>query len=402
MDFCNFYGISLTQLLTQGVDNDTLSNLAGYLNNSFDKEKLVNFKKELESFVDFFSRIENKEIMEMVEYTPEDKNKNKMISTRTELLDLHEQRVKSSRRKSTRVKRTDRFLDKTSPNSDIDSKHILTDEHLRLLKQFIKYQNVLITPKKSRINPNLEIVSIVNLDGNLETLNDLEISIAQYFGQRIRIRKHLVDGLDVNAVNDAVIFNMTVSAIIASSGERLLNYLFTSFKNKTDTHNSSFYYDVYDNVMRLNSLVTDNVRPNQVKEESKEILYEKSAEGAEHREFIENLRIINPNFYNNPKPLYYISQLYESVKDINVDSYNSIFRIDKTKDEYEKAFTHLAELGLVGLNFNPIAMMETEIKGLTLEKDDQITVDPNSECAYNFNIAARFMDTIILKEGDSL
>lgn len=405
MDFCNFYGISLPQLLSRGVDSETINNLASYLNNSFDKEKLVNFKSELDCFVDFFNRIEDKEVKIPEAYTEDEKQESEIISVRSELLKLHEQRIKDlNRQKNARVKRTDRIRGASSPKPDVNTENILSDTDLNIIKNFIRYQNVDIIPKQSRHSEGMEYVRIINLDGNIETLNDLEIKIAQYFGMRVKMRKHIINGLDVNNKSDAVMFNTTVNAIIASNGERLLNFLYSSFKNKNEGHNSSFYTEVHKNVMDLLHLINTESADKHDSEDSKEIIYEKNEKGALHREFINELFSVNPNLSSNSDPLYYISRLYENIRNIDVDMYNSIFRVDRpyTSDDYENAFKHLTELGLVGLNFKPILMMKNEIRGLSFEKDAQVHINPNSECAYNFNIAARFVDTIILNEGDSL
>ena len=408
MEFCRFYGVSLPQLILAGVNENTITHLASYLNNSFDAEKLKDFKRELEALVGFFDRIRDKKLyaIEPDKYSSEkEKAEYKLFIQRKKYIDAHERRLKASKSTTGINTRTRKFGRPEPPKpaqSEANNKDILPDDIYQELKRFIRYNNVRLLPTESRSGETY--LQIQNLNNSIETLNELEITICEFFGDKIKLREHLISKLDDIKDTTATVFNIPISTVLSSNGEKLLNFLYGRCK-KENAQSDNFYFTLYKELEDFYKLVFEEEEGNNNEIELTEISYEKSQQGYEHEKFIESVRKLNPILAKNEEALYYVSELYLSLVRVDEDLCQNNFRLEEgkyTKADYEKAFSHLAQLGLVGLGFNSVDMLKDAIKDISFSIDNRIFVAEDSECATNINLSKRFADTIIMREGDNM
>lgn len=361
MEFCKFYGISVPQLLLLNNLSD-VTELAGYLNNPLDFDKLQDFKQEIEFFVDFFQRAFPRQPLS------KSRLKNDIDYTRWTLYENH---INRRRNKQPEAK--------------------LSREELAIVNDVLRYKN--ISTFSQIVDRNGDIVNLVQNDGD-----DSAEVICAYFRSKIEFVPILLDKLNFTENKDSTIFGMTVMSIVQSNAVRLLNLIRAKFKNPKEEHSKAVFDEFDKNISLLESLINDT--RNQKSTKTQRINYEVNYTSEQQKQDMELARSKNKALQKNPAGFKKLCELYNLLDGLDVDAYNSLFGLNKTKEEYEDIFEKLTDLGLVGLNFNALDFFKEFINTMSFSSEDKIVIHSESECAENIHLARRFLDTVKLKVGD--
>lgn len=357
MEFCRYYGMSVPQLLLLNNLSD-VPELAGYLNNPLDFEKLQDFKKEIEFFVDFFQQAQPR--------MPISKSRLKtdIDYTRWDLYEKHN---------DIRYRRKG---------------YKLSPEELEVINNVLRYKNI-------------SYFNTVYIDWRNEAikLSEEEAAICSYFRTKLEVVPKLLEKLNFTESKESTVFNMTVMSIVSNNADRLLSVFSTKFKDPKEKF-SDAVYDEYDkNLALLESLIQEPGTKSQKKSSAKPDVEFTSIQ---QRDDMLAARDKNVSLRKNPAGFNKLCELYDLLNNIDADTYNSAFGLDLTREEYEVIFDHLADLGLVGLNFCALDFFKEFINTISFSSEDKIVIQPDSLCAQNLNLLRRFLDTIRTKVGDEI
>lgn len=358
MEFCRYYGMSVPQLLLLNNLSD-VPELAGYLNNPLDFEKLQDFKKEIEFFVDFFQQAQPR--------MPISKSRLKtdIDYTRWDLYEKHN---------DIRYRRKG---------------YKLSPEELEIINNVLRYKNI-------------SYFNTVYIDWRNEAIKlseEEEAAICSYFRTKLEVVPKLLEKLNFTESKESTVFNMTVMSIVSNNADRLLSVFSTKFKDPKEKF-SDAVYDEYDkNLALLESLIQEPGTKSQKKSSAKPDVEFTSIQ---QRDDMLSARDKNVSLRKNPAGFNKLCELYDLLNNIDADTYNSAFGLNLTREEYEVIFDHLADLGLVGLNFCALDFFKEFINTISFSSEDKIVIQPDSLCAQNLNLLRRFLDTIRTKVGDEI
>lgn len=95
-----------------------------------------------------------------------------------------------------------------------------------------------------------------------------------------------------------------------------------------------------------------------------------------------------------------LTRLYNLSKLFTVDFYNSIFELDLTKEEYEKVFKELEDIGIVGLGFYSDKLFLDCIRKYNISEYTRTVINSEDELAKNIKLVNRACHSRLEFGGD--
>lgn len=353
MDFCKFYGIAATKLAMMTLSNNELDEYVSYLNNKVDVRILQDFKYELDYLTRFLTKVIN------VEYTSP-----------------------ADRKLAMRIQRN---MVAKATGMEISKRFKMTDEEID-------------EAKKTLENADCSLSSVVTLDnGDNIALSNAQISIIEYFRGRQKVVDRYASRVITRSFSEKLVFDKKLKHVVVSTGWGIKNSVMTNIAQagRNEAALRSLYDRYKEDLELMKSFIVQPkseeelaLMEKKVKEEallkkrnediSKGLISIHSkpdyASALSDEDWSKFNKILStcPGIYSNEVLRKVAYQVFNRIKDIDVDFYNIKFGLDLTKEEYEKEFEGLSKLGLVGLDFYTLDFFKLFLNNATFASEIQI------------------------------
>lgn len=353
MDFCKFYGIAATKLAMMTISNNELDEYVSYMNNKVDVRILQDFKYELEYLNRFLTKVVT------VEYTSPAHRK----------LSMRVNRNMTAR--ATGMPLSDRFK--------------MTDEELEEAKKVLE-------------TADCSLSSVITLDnGDNIALSDAQICIIEYFRGRQNVIDRYASRVVTKSFTEKLVFDRKLKRVVEGSGWGIKNSVMTNIAlaSKNEAALKSLYDRYNEDLELMKSFI---VEPKTSEELA--LMEKKAKEAALLKKRNEDIskglisihskpdyastlsdedwdkfnKILStcPQIYSNEVLRKVAYQIFNRIKDIDVNFYNIKFGLNLTKEQYEKEFEGLSKLGLVGLDFYTLDFFKLFLNNATFASEIQI------------------------------
>lgn len=364
IEFGSYYGISVPQLILADINMRLYKSGILLLNNELDSHRLSSLGLEFNIF--------------------------KYAMNNIIIRDYSEPGMK---RLSRRVKKSQEYYDKVNSIEHLgenikEPAGLFSEEELELQKEVL-----------SKCDKTIQNYVIIN--GETKQLSDEAVKIIEFLDSYLILADTLKENIQVRSFTESEFMGLPVSTYLRNKpGSIKYRYLDGVYKQGNQDKMRNRAIREIDIFMRL---VTSKVND---KEYTKIDIVNGKVSNMDYKISDENIPVLEALKENNilrrltDKEVNTLIRLYELSKLFTVSFYNDMFELNLTKEEYEKVFKELEDIGIIGFGFYSDKLFLDCLKKYTILEYTRTVINEEDELAKNIKLVYRACHSKLEFGGD--
>ena len=362
MEFASFYGVTAPQIILLNLSPDVFSRSVAIFNNPNDHTRLKNLIEEFNIMENFLNTVP------VINYVNAD-----------------------DRRLDYQIKRSEEFYEKGTP-----FRNVLTKEEIAKGKKHLKDAEQSLVPR-------------VRVNGKLVDMSTEERQIISYFFDKKKLINRFRNAIQVNTFSEIKVFGAKLYDFGNDDGERFRRRVITKLNIKV--RSKDIIDDLFEKSRRdlqaLKECIKDAPTKERIKhdvrisDDGKTVLSRPDFMLAEDDDLLLQLAHKDLLKFLGLQELRTLYEMKKVSEKFTLELYNKRFNLNLTRDQYEKVFTKLEDLGLVGLNFYTKDFFVNVLDSAFISQQEEMIIDKDSSLASVIDEVDRLLKTRI-KFGEEL
>jgi len=342
MEFASFYGITAPQIVLLNLSPDVFRRSVAIFNNPNDHVRLKNLIEEFNIMENFLNTVP------VINY-----------------VDAQDRRL------DYQIKRSEEFYEKGTP-----FRNVLTREEIAKGKKYLKDAEQSLVPR-------------VRVNGKLVDMSPEERQIISYFFDKKKLISRFLNLIQVNTFSEIKVFGAKLYDFGNDDGERFRRRVIAKLNIKVRSKDiiDELFEKSKQDLKALKDCIKDAPTKERTKHnvklasDGKSVISRPDFMTSQDDDLLLQLAHKDLLKFLGLQELKTLHEMRKVAEKFTLELYNKKFGLDLTRGEYEKIFTRLEDLGLVGLNFYTKDFFINVLDSAFISQQEEMIIDKDSSLA---------------------